>query len=250
MAIIDQAITDNWAAYNGDCVEVMAGMPDKSIHMAVYSPPFGGLFNYSSSERDLSNCKSTEEFFVHYEFIVKEIFRITHPGRMSLVHCMDVPMSNTGTDNLMDLPGDIIRLHKRLGFEYTARYHVWKEPLETRNRTMAKSLAHMTIVKDSSRCGVACADYLLAFRRKGDNQIPIEHPHGLMSYAGSREIPADLRTWRGFEGKQTLNRFSHWIWRQYASAFWDDIRRNHVPHRSKRARTRTTSGTFTPYNST
>lgn len=202
----------------------MPTLPSESVHLSIYSPPFGGLYHYSSSERDLSNCIDYEQFFAHYEFVVREIARLTMPGRMTCVHCMDVPSGNSGIDNLADFPGDIIRLHKRLGFEYIARYHVWKEPLGVRNRTMAKNLAHKTIVDDSSRCSVASADYLLVFRRAGKNPVPIAHPHGLMSYAGSREMPAELRQYRGYKGNQIENRFSHWIWRQYASAFWDDVR--------------------------
>jgi len=143
---------------------------------------------------------------------------------MTAVHCMDVPSGNSGTDHLIDFPGDIIRLHEKHGWNYIARYAIWKEPLAVRNRTMAKNLAHKTIVEDSSRCSVASADYLLVFRRKGKNAVPIAHPNGLMSYAGEREIPADLLKYRGWKGNQIENRFSHWIWRQYASAFWDDIR--------------------------
>jgi len=141
---------------------------------------------------------------------------------------MDVPSGNSGVDNLVDFPGDIIRLHRRLGFDYIARYHVWKEPLGVRNRTMAKNLAHKTIVEDSSRCSVASADYLLVFRRKGTNPIPIAHPHGLTDYAGERIIPHELQSYRGWTGNQIENRYSHWIWRQYASAFWDDVRIDRV----------------------
>ena len=224
MAIANQIIEEEYAAYQGDCVEVMRSMPDDSIHLSLYSPPFGGLYNYSSSERDLSNCTSYEGFFDHYRFIVEEISRLTIPGRMTAVHCMDIPKSNTGCDHLRDFPGDIIRLHEELGLYYCARYSVWKEPLGVRIRTMAKNLAHKTIVDDSSKCSVASADYLLVFRKEGQNQIPIPHPVGLMSYAGERAVPAELLKYRGWKGKQTENRYSHWIWRQYASAFWDDIR--------------------------
>ena len=219
-----QIVTDSYAIYNGDCIEEMAKLPDDSIHLSLYSPPFCGLYVSSSSPRDLSNCDSKEQFMEQYEFVVGEITRITMPGRMTLVHCSDVPLSNTGVDDLDDLPGDIIQLHKKLGWGYTGRYCVWKEPLGVRNRTMQKNLAHQTIVEDSSRCANASADYLLAFRRKGDNKIPIAHPNGLLDYAGERQIPNDVQSFRGWTGKQTENRYSHWIWRQYASAFWDDIR--------------------------
>jgi DNA modification methylase len=229
MAIISQVITDKYALYNGDCMEVIPNLPDNAIHLSVYSPPFAGLYHYSSSERDFSNNRNYEEFMEHYEFLIKELYRVTMPGRMTLVHCMDVPASNTGkNDYLIDFPGDIIRLHDKLGFKYVARYHVWKEPLTVRNRTMTKSLAHKTIVDDSSRCTVASADYLLAFRKKGDNPVPIAHPTGLHKYAGERKIPEELYRYKGWTGKQTENRFSHWIWRQYASAFWDDVRLDRV----------------------
>lgn len=228
MAVISQEITDQYAIYNADCMEVMPAMPDDKVHLSIYSPPFGGLYHYSSSERDLSNCRDYTEFFHHYEYIIREIHRATVPGRMTCVHCMDVPSGNSGCDHLVDFPGDIIRLHERVGFNYIARYAIWKEPLRVRNRTMAKNLAHKTIVDDSSKCSVASADYLLVFRKKGDNPIPIAHPTGLHDYAGSREIPRELLHYRGWAGKQTENRYSHWIWRQYASAFWDDIRIDRV----------------------
>lgn len=235
MAINNQKITDKYAIYNGDCIEVMNSLPDSSIHLSVYSPPFCGLYQYSSNERDLSNCKDYDEFFKHYTFVVRELFRLTKPGRMTAVHCMDVPSGNSGCDYMVDFPGDIIRLHEKEGWRYIARYAVWKEPLGVRNRTMQKNLAHKTIVDDSSKCSNASADYLLVFRHTGENTIPINHPNGLLEYAGERKMPAELHKYRGWKGNQIENRFSHWIWRQYASAFWDDIRLNRVlPFRSAR----------------
>lgn len=228
MNILDQEITDRYAIYCGDCCEILPTLPSESIHLSLYSPPFCGLFQYSSNERDLSNCRNYEEFFEHYTFAVRELFRITLPGRMTAVHCMDIPSGNCGTDYLTDFPGDIIRLHEREGFRYIARYAVWKEPLGVRNRTMAKNLAHKTIVEDSSRCSVASADYLLVFRKNGENKVPIAHPTGLMEYAGERKHPHELLKYRGWAGNQIENRFSHWIWRQYASAFWDDVRISRV----------------------
>jgi DNA modification methylase len=235
VAVIDQKLTDRFAIYNGDCCEVMPTLPAASVHLSIYSPPFGGLYQYSSSERDLSNCASYTQFFEHYAFVVRELARVTMPGRMTAVHCMDVPSGNSGTDHLVDFPGDIIRLHEREGWRYIARYAVWKEPLGVRNRTMAKNLAHKTIVDDSSRCSVASADYLLVLRREGKNPVPIAHPHGLMDYAGAREMPRELLPFRGWKGNQIENRYSHWIWRQYASAFWDDVRIGRVlPYREAR----------------
>ena len=234
-SVIDQVIKKEYALYNGDCIEVSKSLGPNTAHLSVYSPPFAGLYYYSSSERDLSNCKDYDEFFKHYRFVVSEIHRITKPGRMTCVHCMDVPSGNSGCDVLMDFPGDIIRLHRDIGFDYIARYHVWKEPLGVRNRTMAKNLAHKTIVEDSSMCSVASADYMLVFRKKGKNTEPIAHPTGLMNYAGERQIPHELLKFRGWKGNQIENRFSHWIWRQYASAFWDDVRISRVlPYKEAR----------------
>ena len=229
MAVKDQVVTDDYALFNGDCIEVMAALPDKSIHLSVYSPPFGGLYNYSSDDADLSNCADYDEFFEHYGFVVGELARLTLPGRCTAVHCMDVPSGNSGSDHYIDFPGDIIRLHEKHGFHFIARHAIWKEPLWVRNRTMQKNLAHKTAVDDSIYCGVASADYLLVFRKKGDNPIPVSHPVGFLEYAGDdSKMPNEVRQWRGFDGDQKTNKFSHWIWRRYASSIWDDIRMGRV----------------------
>jgi DNA modification methylase len=220
--------TKRYAIYNGDCISVMADLPAASVHLSVYSPPFAGLYQYSSDERDLSNCVSYDEFMENYAFCIDQIKRITLPGRMTAVHCMDVPTGNTGCDRLRDFPGDIIRLHEARGMNYIARYHVWKEPLTIRNRTMMKSLSHKCLTLDSTKCSVANADYLLIFRNAGENKMPVVHPNGLTSYAGERVVPSDLLQYRGWKGSQLENRYSHWCWRQYASAFWDDVRLDRV----------------------
>jgi hypothetical protein len=217
----------------------MRAMPDGAIDLSVYSPPFCGLYNYSSSERDLSNCRSYSEFFEHYDFVISEIARLTKPGRITAVHCMDVAGTGNGPtakmgvaanvgSGLIDFPGDIIRAHERHGFQFCMRRVIWKEPLGVRLRTMAKGLAHAQIVEDSTLCDVAGGDYLLCFRKKGENPVPVAHPTGLHSYAGERQMPRELLEWKGHDGKQTENRFSHWIWRQYASCVWDDIRIENV----------------------
>ena len=226
--VIDQLITSRYALYNGDCLEVLPQLKPDSIHLSIYSPPFGGLYHYSSSDRDLSNCSSYEEFFEHYEYVVSEIYRVTMPGRITAVHCMDVPKAGANICGYRDFPGDIIRLHEKIGFEYTPRICIWKEPLGVRNRTMSKALAHRQIVEDSTRTNVAAADYLIPFRKKGDNPAPVVHPSGLEYYAGERDIPPDLLKFKNYKGNQIENRYSHWIWRQYASCFWDDIRIGHV----------------------
>lgn len=236
MAVKDQILTDNYALYHGDCVDVMGDMPDDCVDLSIYSPPFSGLYNYSSSPRDLSNCRDYDEFLDHYGFVIEQLARVTKPGRCSAVHCNDV--QNFGLDGgkgLRDLPGDIIRLHAKHGMHYVARFHVWKEPLGVRLRTMALGLAHQTIVNDSTKCDNASADYLLIFRNGGENQVPVSHPEGLTHYAGERQVPQELMPYRGWTGKQTENRYSHWIWRNYASAFWDDIRGGRVlPYKDSR----------------
>jgi len=246
MAIKQQVIEDQFALYNGDCCEVLPTLPDESVDMSIYSPPFCGLYNYSSDPRDMSNNDSYQEFFEHYSFLISEIARVTKPGRMTVVHCMDVPGkgngatakmgcgANTGT-GLIDFPGDIIREHEKHGFQYCMRRHIWKEPLGVRLRTMAKGLAHRTLTEDSTLCDVATADQLLVFRKAGENQVPVSHEVGLLKYCGERIMPHELQQYRGHKGDQKENRFSHWIWRQYASSFWDDIRIDNVlPYKEAR----------------
>lgn len=228
MAVIEQTITDKYALYNGDCVEGLASLPDDKIHLSIYSPPFAGLYNYSSHERDISNCNSYDQFIEHYGFVVRELARVTMPGRLSAVHCTDIPSSNSGQDWLIDFPGDVIRLHEQEGWRFVARHTIWKEPLWVRNRTMTHNLSHRTIVDDAAYGGVASADYLLMFRKSGANPVPIANPTGLDYYAGECPVPDELLKYKNWKGKQTENRFSHWIWRRYASSVWDDIRMGRV----------------------
>ena len=209
MAVIDQTMGEKFALYNGDSAEVFASLPDGCADLSVYSPPFaqpggGALYHYSSSPRDLSNARTFAEFLDHYAFIVRHLYRLTKPGRMTAVHVADEPTGNTGCDHMFDLPGEVIRLHESIGFRYAARYCIWKEPLAVRNRTLAKNLAHKTIVDDSTECSNAGADYLLLFRRKGENAVPVAHPNGLTTYAGEREIPAELAPFKEWKGKHML----------------------------------------------
>ena len=228
MAVAEQKIAERFAVWNGDCVEVMRTLRDQSVGLTVYSPPFAGLYQYSSDPRDMSNAIDKDEFFVHYGFCLDEIARLTMPGRISAVHCMDIPLSNAGCDAMYDLPGRIITEHEARGFVYAGRRVIWKEPLMVRNRTMMKSLHHKTFVEDSTRCSIANADYLLMFRRKGENAIPVVHENGILTYAGERTHPPETLRDRGMVGDQKQNTYSQWIWRQYASSVWDDIRIDRV----------------------
>ena len=228
MGVIEQAITEQYAIYNGDCIEVLQGIKSESIHHTIYSPPFAGLYQYSSDERDMSNCIDHDEFFEHYGFCIDEIARVTMPGRISSVHCMDIPLSNAGCDAMFDLPGRIIAEHEKRGFVYGGRRVIWKEPLMVRNRTMMKSLHHKTFCEDTTRCSVANADYLLMFRRSGDNPIPVLKETGAHTYAGENGPPPELHHMRGMKGDQKKNQYSQHIWRQYASSVWMDVRIDRV----------------------
>ncbi len=218
--VLEQVINEKFAAYNGDCCEVIPSFPDNSIGYSVYSPPFGAdLYNFSSSDRDMSNARSYEDFLEHYAFLIGEIYRVTQPGRLTTVHCMDIPK---GSD-LFDYPGDIIRMHQKAGFIYHDRKIVWKEPLRVAMRTRSLGLRHSQIVKDSSLCKCAGGDYILTFRKPGDNKEPITHDLGILDYAGEEVIPEELLKFKTHKDPKT-NKLSHWIWRRYASCVWHDIR--------------------------
>lgn len=230
MGVLEQQVTDRFAIYCGDSMDVMSELPDNSIHATIYSPPFSGLYQYSSSDRDLSNARDYAEFWDMYGYFIAETFRLTIPGRVAGVHAAPVPTGNSGSgkDGLIDFPGDVIRAHQKAGWIFVARHAIWKEPLGVRNRTMQKNLSHMTIVNDGAAGGCASADELLIFRKPGDAE-PVQHPVGLIgAYAGGETIPADLLKFRGWDGDQKLNRYSHWIWRRYASSVWDDVRLSRV----------------------
>ena len=195
--IKEQVITENYAWYNSDCMYVLPTLPDASIDLAVYSPPFAGLYNYSSHENDFSNCESKEQFLEQYEFLIAEIARVTKPGSINAVHCTDV------FDNrsfLWDFPHEIIRLHDKYGFHYRNRITVWKEPLKVRMRTMVQSLMHKFIVEDTTRCFTAMPDYVLIFTKNGDSEVPVIHPFGFTEYFGETPfLPAHIETYGNYE---------------------------------------------------
>jgi DNA modification methylase len=234
--IKDQVITNDYAIYNSDCMYVLPTLADESIDLSVYSPPFAGLYNYSSSENDFSNCESKEQFLQQYEFLVKEKARVTKPGRITAVHCTDI---HDNQCYLWDFPHEIIRIHEKYGFHYRNRITIWKEPLKVRMRTMVQSLMHKFIVEDSTRCFTAMPDYVLIFTKRGENKVPVTHPCGLQEYFGETPfLPAHIETygnyadfrkkWIGFDGDPRENKMSHLIWQRYASSVWDDIRIDNV----------------------
>ena len=227
-------------------MSVLPTLEKESIDLSVYSPPFAGLYNYSSDHRDMSNCESKEQFLEQYEFMVKEISRVTKKGRISAVHCTDV---FDNTCRLWDFPHEIIRIHEKYGFEYRNRITIWKEPLKVRMRTMVQSLMHKFIVEDSTKCFTAMPDYVLIFTKKGENKVPVTHEHGLKHYFGETPIlPNILRAWNNANDSKLnenqlwsylnekfddatdpkTNKLSHYIWQRYASSVWDDIRIDNV----------------------
>jgi DNA modification methylase len=242
----DQIVTNDYAIYNSDCMLVLPTIDNESIDLSIYSPPFAGLYNYSSSENDFSNCESKEQFLDQYEFLVKEIARVTKAGRITAVHCTDV---FDNTCRLWDFPHEIIRIHEKYGFEYRNRITIWKEPLKVRMRTMVQSLMHKFIVEDSTKCFTAMPDYVLVFTKKGENKVPVTHEKGLLKYFGETPIlPNILRAWNNANNTDLneeqlwnylnkkfkdhddpkSNKLSHYIWQRYASSVWDDIRIDNV----------------------
>lgn len=226
MAVGNQIITDNYAIYNGDCCETLKLIPDKSVDLSLYSPPFCGLYNYSSHDQDMSNNDTYEGFLEHYSFLIEQIARVTKAGRITAVHCMDIPNPGQKT-GYYDFPGKVIAIHEKFGFHFYGRAFIWKEPLRVAVRTRLKHLTHKQLVKDSTFSTVAAGDQFLIFKKQGENLVPVSHETGFSRYAGLREIPPELMQYKG-ELVQQKNKLSHWIWRQYASCFWDDIRIDRV----------------------
>lgn len=173
---IDSIAGQNFVAYNGDCCQISAQLPTNSIGFSVYSPPFQNIFVYSDSEADMGNCASDDEFNQHYQFLVKEIFRLTKQGRLTAVHCSDLPSSKwkDGIIGLKDFPGDIVRAHQAEGWIFHSRVCIWRDPVVEMTRTKALGLLYKQLKKDSTRSRMGLADYVLVFRKPGDNADPVE----------------------------------------------------------------------------
>ena len=233
----DQLHTDNYSLFNADCMDVIKTLSNNSIDLSVYSPPFAGLYNYSSSEKDFSNCETKEEFMDQYEYLVAEMARVTKPGRINAIHCQEI-LTDTTKHILYDFPHEIIELHKKYGFSYHNRITIWKEPLEVRMRTMVRSLMHKNIAEDSTMCFTAIPDYLLIFKKKGENEIKVTNEKGFKIYHGETPLLppmekkygkfADLlikyKDSNNLENNHLKNKLSQVIWQCYASSVWDDVR--------------------------
>lgn len=177
MNVLDKYITDRYALYNGDTTEIIKSFPDDSMGMSVFSPPFSALYTYSNSERDLGNSRNDEEFFTHFEFISKELYRILKPGRVMAVHCMQIPAmkERDGYIGIKDFRGDLIRLFQKCGFVYHSEVTIFKNPVVEMQRTKALGLLHKQIKKDSSKSRVGLPDYIIIMRKPGECEEPITH---------------------------------------------------------------------------
>jgi len=222
MPIIDKKISDRYAVYNADCMEVLKDLKSETIGFSLFSPPFPELYCYSNDRRDGSNCVNYEEGIAQLKYTVDEILRLTKTGREMAIHCMDL---KKGSMYQNDFPGDIVRICKECGWNFFFRITIRKDPWDLARRTRMRSLMHKTLVDDSSKSRVAGPDYILVFRKGGENLEKISHPNGLKHYAGSKKPPAHLVTkFKNYTGDQKKNYLSHWIWRRYADPIWDDIR--------------------------
>lgn len=198
--VLDQEVTDRWAAYNGDCIDVLRGLPDESVGYTVFSPPFASLYTYSASPRDMGNCKGGADFAEHFRYLVPELYRVTKPGRLLSFHCMLLPTSKArdGFIGLSDFRGDMIRMFVEFGWIHHSEVVIWKDPVTAMQRTKALGLLHKTIRKDSSMSRQGIPDYLITLRKPGKNLEPIAH---------GDDLPVQL-------------------WQKYASPIWTDIRPN------------------------
>jgi len=227
MQVKDYSQGKNYIAYNADCIEVASELDDNSLDFIIYSPPFASLYTYSNDERDMGNCASNEEFFEHFDFLIKNMYRALAPGRLMAVHCMNLPSSkqNDGFIGIKDFRGDLIRAFQSEGFIYHSEVCIWKDPVTAMQRTKALGLLHKTIKKDSSLSRQGIADYLVVMRKQGENEKPIEGELGY--YVGTDPAP-------GFRSIERSDGSLTWIvdhsgatnidtWQRYASPVWMDI---------------------------
>lgn len=201
MNVINQEINNNFSLYNGDCVEVLKGIPDNSIHYSIFSPPFASLYTYSNSDRDMGNCKSDEEFQEHFKYLVNELYRVMMPGRLLSFHCMQIPLmkERDGVIGLKDFRGQLIKMFQDAGFIYHSEVTVWKNPVVEMTRTHSIGLLHKQLKKDSSMSRQGIPDYVVTMRKPGDNPEKVTHTN------------------EGFPVNS---------WQQYASPVWMDIKQN------------------------
>lgn len=204
--VLDQVIAPNYSLYHADCVEVARSLPEGSIDYSIYSPPFSSLFTYSNSDRDMGNCTDEMQFWSHFGYLAQELIRIIRPGRLMSVHCANLPTTKTthGYIGIRDFRGDVIRLFQRMGFIYHSEVCIWKDPVVAMQRTKALGLLWKQIKKDSTMSRQGIPDYVVTFRKPGDNSRPLSH--------AAEEFPVKL-------------------WQELASPCWNDIRQSNTLNR-------------------
>lgn len=228
---VNQVVTDRYAIYEGDCIDLIRAIPSESIHYGVHSPPFSGLYKFSNFDRDISNSEDGE-FFEHYAFLIQELLRVTMPGRLHSVHVMQLPTSKNrdGAIGMRDFRGEVFRAYVDAGWIGHSEVCIWKDPVSAMTRTKSHRLLHKQMVKDATISGQGLADYIITFRKPGENMEPVAGP--LTEFVGadglldlSREAYARQMAERG--GSAFSWPYEQWvsilIWQRYASPVWMDI---------------------------
>jgi DNA modification methylase len=234
--VADQHNGDGYTLFNGDCVDVTRGMPDNSLHMVVYSPPFESLYTFSDDPRDMSNCRDKDTFWTHYKFLIDEYYRAMKPGRIAAVHCMNLPTSKTrdGFIGIRDFRGEVIKAHMDAGFIYHSEVMIRKDPVSAMQRSKSIGLLHKQICKDSTISRMALADYLVMFRKPGENLEPVDGPFD--AYYGNETTPdGALKNESAYRGVSHDKPGDPWysvaVWQRYAESVWLDINQSDVLNR-------------------
>jgi len=231
--VADQAVGRNFCLYNGDCVEVARGLPDESVGFTVYSPPFESLYTFSDDPRDMSNCLDKDTFWTHFKFLIAEILRITKPGRLTAVHCMQLPTSKMrdGFIGIRDFRGEVVRAHQDAGFIFHSEVMIRKDPVSAMQRSKSIGLLHKQLVKDSTISRMALADYVVIFRKPGDNPEPVSGPFDAY-YGCEAEPDGALKSESNFRGVSWDKPGDPWysvaVWQRYAESVWMDIAQGDV----------------------
>jgi DNA modification methylase len=225
-SVKNQIITDKYALYNGDCVEVLGNLDDESVDYQIFSPPFASLYTYSDDDRDMGNVKDDAEFYEHYKFLIAEQFRITKPGRNVSFHCMNLPStkSRDGYIGIKDFRGDLIKAYQDAGFIYHSEVCIWKCPVIAMTRTHALGLLHAQIKKDSAMSRMGLPDYVVTMRKPGENPNPVV---GEFKYYCGEKPPQGFKKHEYNDGRviylPSNSNTSVDVWQKYASPIWDDI---------------------------
>lgn len=237
--VLAQASGDDWTIWNGDCVDVTRGLPDGSVHYTIFSPPFESLYTFSDDPRDMSNCANSETFWEHFRFLIAELYRVTMPGRLCSIHCMQLPTSKLrdGFIGLRDFRGEIIRAFQGAGWIYHSEVCIRKDPVTAMQRTKAVGLLHKQICKDSAMSRMGIADYVVTMRKPGENPEPVAGPFD--AYYGDETTPDGPLVTENGSMKSTNYPGDDWysvaVWQRYAEPVWMDIAQGDVlSHRAAR----------------